>query len=150
MPDISDDRQTATTYPRTEVYQEWSDHADDLDMSVSNYIRAMVEAGRKQIDFSVERDGKAAELRTQRNNLKRELDDARQRIEYLENRLYRGERGAILDILDEDETTPFGLIVQRIIDDAPARVARALEEMDGEEIVIEDGEYRLSEGLLDE
>jgi hypothetical protein len=150
MPDISDSRQTATAYPQTETYAEWSDHADELDMSVSRYILAMVEVGRKEIDLSIDHDDETVELRTQRNDLKRELDDARRRIEYLEKRLYRGERGAILDVLEEEQTVPFGVIVQRIIDDAPTRVARALDEMDGDEIVVEDGEYRLTEGAPDE
>lgn len=150
MPDISSNRQTATAYPRTETYERWTDHADQLEMSISRYILAMVELGRKEIDLSVKQDDEAAELRTQRNNLKRELDDARQRIEYLEQRLYRGERGAILDVLEDEEVAPFAVLVQRIIDDAPARVARALDEMDGDEVVISDGEYRLSEGATGE
>jgi hypothetical protein len=106
----------------------------------------MVEVGRKQIDLSIDKDQEAVELRAQRNDLKSELDEARRRIEYLEQRLYRGERGAILDILEEEQVAPFGVIVQRIIDDAPTRVARALDEMDGDEIVVKDGEYRLAEG----
>lgn len=150
MPDISDNRQTATAYPQSETYEEWTDHADELEMSISRFILAMVEVGRKQIDLSVSHDDDTVELRTQRNDLKRELDDARRRIEYLEKRLYRGERGAILDVLEEEQTVPFGVIVQRIIDDAPTRVARALDEMDGDEIVVDDGEYRLAEGAPDE
>jgi hypothetical protein len=73
MPDISDSRQTATAYPQTETYAEWSDHADELDMSVSRYILAMVEVGRKEIDLSIDHDDETVELRTQRNDLKREL-----------------------------------------------------------------------------
>jgi hypothetical protein len=149
MPEISDNREVATAYPLSETYTEWLQHADELDMSVSRYILSMVEAGRKRIDISVAREGGEIELRTQRNDLKRELDDARHRIEYLEKRLYQGERGAILEILEEEGTASFEVIVQRIIDDAPARVARTIDEMDGEEIVVEDGEYRLSEARND-
>lgn len=48
MPETADDTQMAATYPSHEMYESWCTHADDLDVSVSQFIIEMVEAGRKQ------------------------------------------------------------------------------------------------------
>ena len=51
MPDITDEKAVATTYPPESLYNSWSDHADTLDLAISQYIIRMVEAGRKQVDL---------------------------------------------------------------------------------------------------
>lgn len=40
-------RQNAITYVSSGQKDEWADHADDLDMSLSEFIRTMVQAGRR-------------------------------------------------------------------------------------------------------
>ena len=41
------DRQSVKTYVPTEQKEIWRDHADDLDMSLSEFVRTMVQAGRR-------------------------------------------------------------------------------------------------------
>lgn len=48
----SDDTKRISTYVPTEQKSEWEDHADDLDMTQSEYIRTMVQAGRR--NFTIE------------------------------------------------------------------------------------------------
>jgi hypothetical protein len=51
MPDISQNKSVATTYPPEQLYESWREHADSLDLAISQYIIRMVEAGRKQVDL---------------------------------------------------------------------------------------------------
>ena len=51
MPDISQNKSVATTYPPEQLYESWSEDADLLDLAISQYIIRMVEAGRKQVDL---------------------------------------------------------------------------------------------------
>ena len=41
------DRQSVKTYVPTEQKEVWRDHADELDMSLSEFVRTMVQAGRR-------------------------------------------------------------------------------------------------------
>ena len=41
------DRQSVKTYVPTEQKDLWRDHAEKLDMSLSEFVRTMVQAGRK-------------------------------------------------------------------------------------------------------
>jgi len=51
MPDITEEKTVATTYPPESLYNSWREHADSLDLAISQYIIRMVEAGRKQVDL---------------------------------------------------------------------------------------------------
>ena len=44
---MGDDRQSVKTYVPTEQKEVWRDHADELDMSLSEFVRTMVQAGRR-------------------------------------------------------------------------------------------------------
>jgi len=41
------DRQSVKTYVPTEQKEVWRDHADELGMSLSEFVRTMVQAGRR-------------------------------------------------------------------------------------------------------
>ncbi|SFR49851.1 DUF5805 domain-containing protein [Halorubrum sodomense] len=41
------DRQSVKTYVPTEQKDVWRNHADELDMSLSEFVRTMVQAGRR-------------------------------------------------------------------------------------------------------
>lgn len=51
---IPDERTVVKTYVPTYQKDEWADHADDLGMSQSEYVRTMVQAGRR--GFTTERE----------------------------------------------------------------------------------------------
>ena len=143
MTELGDDTQAAMCYPSGQQYQQWKKWADERGYnSVSRFMIDMIEAGSKQIDFSVEYDDEPRELRRQRNDLKQDLDEARRRIDRPESQLYQGERQAIVDFLEErTEGATFGEIVQHLVDDAPARVAGQLDRMEGEDVLIEGSKY---------
>lgn len=49
---MTEDRAAVTTYVPTEQKDIWEADADDLDMSLSEFVRSMVQAGRS--DFALE------------------------------------------------------------------------------------------------
>lgn len=147
MTELGDDTQAAMCYPSSQQYEQWKDRAEERGYnSVSRFMIDMVEAGSKQMDLSVEYDEEPRELRRQRNDLKEELNGARRRIEELEEQLYRGEREAIIEFLEgRSEGTTFGEIVQHLVDDAPARAAEQLDQMEGSDVVMKDSLYKLAD-----
>lgn len=135
---------TAKTYPTEEQYEDWKDEADEFDMSVSEYIASMVEAGRKKFEPTTEADEEAAELRRQRNDLKRELEHARERNSRLEDRLHHGERAVIERYVSENPGATWAEIVQEVGDELPERVTDHLDTMEGQSLTRDgDGYYPL-------
>jgi len=140
---MSDSRETrsAWVYPTTQQYEQWEARADELDMSVSAFIKSMTEAGMKKFDATVKPDETNRELREQRNDLKAELDRARERIDELEERLMDDERASIEDHVEENPGASFQNIVTHVRDTAPERVNRHLDAMEGETLSVVNGHY---------
>jgi len=135
------DSRHAATYPSEAQYQRWQDRADDLGMSMSEFMEAMVEAGMKKFDATVEPDETNQELREQRNELKGELDRARGRIQELEDAVYHGERRTIKRYVEDNPGATYDDIIQHVIDTVPQRVTTHLDDLEGDELRQEDGGY---------
>jgi ElaB/YqjD/DUF883 family membrane-anchored ribosome-binding protein len=140
------DKQPAMAYPTPEQYETWKAEANEMDMSVSEWMQAMIEAGRKKFDATVEPDESAQELREQRNDLKEQLDLARDRIEELESIVHHGEQEAIREYIEDNPGATFGEITQHVIDTVPERVNRHLDELEGTAVYVEDEAYHPLEG----
>ncbi|WP_435095216.1 DUF5805 domain-containing protein [Halorubrum sp. N11] len=56
---MSDDRRSVKTYVPEDQKEIWQDHADELGMSQSEFIRTMVQAGRR--GFSIDEPDNRAE-----------------------------------------------------------------------------------------
>lgn len=145
MTDVGDDTQPAMCYPKSQQYEEWSARAEQRGYnSLSRFMIDMIEAGSKEIDVSVALDEDSAELRRQRNDLRKQLTEARERIATLEDQLYGAERTEIISFIQKQEDgATFGQILQHIIDDAPTRVAQHLDEMEGQKITRTDDQYQI-------
>jgi len=127
MPGNSSETQATMTYPTTEQHARWKREADAMDMSLSEFIQAMTEAGLKKFDVDVEPDESLSEVRRQRNDLKRELDRSRNRITKLEEQLQTRERQRIKSFVAENPGVELSDIIQDLIettsDRAPHQVA---------------------------
>lgn len=135
------------TYPTEEQYERWKDRAEEMDMSVSEFMQSMIEAGMKKFDATVvEPDETYLELREERNDLKDELEEAHERIDKLERQLYGGERRAVLEYVNENPGATYGEIQQHVIDTVPSRVSQVLDMLDGDAIRVEGDEYYPIEG----
>lgn len=138
---MSDDSHPTMTYPTKDQHSRWKQEAEDMDMCMSEFVECMVEAGMKKFDVDVDPDESTQELRRHRNDLRRQLGSARDRIDRLEDELYHGERGAIQEYIHENPGATYDEIIQHVIDTVPTRVTRLLDELEGEEIRVEDGVY---------
>jgi predicted nuclease with TOPRIM domain len=137
------------TYPTTEQYERWKDRADTFDMSVSEFMQAMVEAGLKKFDATVDPDETNQELREQRNDLKDELDRTRARIRTLEDRLHDDERNTVHQYVENNPGATYDEIIQHVIDTVPGRVSDHLDELEGESLRADDGAYYATDDASD-
>jgi len=147
---MSSDSQMAATYVPPTQYDRWKDRADDLDMSVSEFIKGMVEAGNKKFEATVEPDEEARELREQRNYYKSELERMQSRLSKLEDRLDRGERSEIVDFVEENPGVSVAEIYQQLLETLQERTNETLEELEGDKIELHDDACYLIEDAPEE
>lgn len=88
MPGHSSETQPTMTYPSKQQHARWKQEAESMDMSLSEFVQAMTEAGLKKFDADITSDESARALRQQRNELKRELDRTRDRVRELEAQVH--------------------------------------------------------------
>lgn len=144
MPEVGPDKQTAVTYPPDSLYQSWADHAKELDMSVSQFIISMVEAGRKQIQLDDAATSSVHDLRQQRDDLREELKRERKRVRELERQLHRSATTEIDSFVSNNPGATTPEIMQHVADTVPGRVASYLDLLEGDTLEQrEDGYYLL-------
>jgi len=129
------------TYPTDQQLARWQERADKRDMSLSEWVSCMVEAGQKKFDIEVTPDETSSELRDQRNQLRRELDHARKRVSELEQQLYNDERHEIIDFVQQNPGVDEAAIHQHVIETASDRIPDQLDALEGRKLVRQDGSY---------
>ena len=132
MPEISSDKTTAVTYPPEPLYEQWSDHADTLDMSISQYLIRMVEAGRRNISMDEASTESISGLLQQKADLEREIQRKEERIQDLERQLQHSSRSKILSHINDNPGACTPEIIQKMADTVPGRVASHLDALEGE------------------
>lgn len=141
MPDISSEKATAVCYPPDELYKEWQQHATSLDISVSQYLIRMVEAGRKQVDFEDVAQQSVQELHSQYTDLQQELARQRQRNEKLEQQLHHTVQGEIIEFVKQNPGATTAEIIQNVADTVPGRVASHLDILEGDTLEARNNGY---------
>jgi ElaB/YqjD/DUF883 family membrane-anchored ribosome-binding protein len=143
------DYKQAAAYPSEEQYERWEGQCEELGMrSMSEFMEAMVEAGLKKFDTSgVEPDETNRELRQQRNELKQELDRARDRIGDLEEAVYNSERRDIKEYVAAHPGATYDEIINQLVETVPGRVTTHLEEMEGDDLQVDDEQYYLRDEI---
>jgi hypothetical protein len=146
---MTDTNQVAT-YPSDEQMERWQSRREELGFrSRSAFVEAMIEAGLKKFDSPTSTDAdKVRLLREQRNDLRDELERARERIQELEEALYRDEQQEILEYIDTNPGASYEEIVQHVINTVPGRVTEHLEELEGRKLrQTGDGYHLATDGL---
>jgi hypothetical protein len=141
MPDIGDDKATATTYPPKSIYQGWCEEAETRSIPTSQYIIRMVEAARKDVSLDEAVSDSVQELRQQRQDLQNELDQQRRRVQKLEEQLHHSEQVDVLEYIEANPGVTVSEIIQHIADTVPSRVAGHLDLLQGESIERREGGY---------
>lgn len=135
-------------YAGPEQAAAWADEATGLDMGTSEYIRAMVEAGRKKFDFDgyldpdPNVDVTEAQLREQRDRARRLADEAEARVRRLEDDLDGTDRAATLNYILERPGVDYESILTHVQATAAERLTAHLDRMEGDEVRVthDDGE----------
>lgn len=128
------DKVPVTVYISEEQRDDWREEADAMDMSQSEFVGSMTNAGRKKFDIDVEPDETDSELREARDYYRREMEKERREKERLEEQLHGGERQAITNFIEANPGVSYQEIVEHVVDTAPGRVSDHLEEMNGQSI----------------
>lgn len=143
---MSGDRHQTTTYPTEAQYEQWEAEAEEMDMGMSEWVKAMVEAGRKKFSAaSVTPDETNRELRQQRNDLRDELTRARERLNELEEAAYGSEAEAIIDFVERNPGATFSEIADHLMVTVPERAQEHVDDMEGETLRVEDGRHYLAD-----
>lgn len=112
------ERVSVQTYVSADQRERWREEADDLDMSQAEYVRSMVQAGRRSFD-----------LRTGGDSLRTDSDsaadapsqDATPGVEGLEDR--------ILEILRTEEFADWDDLVDGVTHGIEERIEKSLQDM---------------------
>lgn len=129
---MSSDSQHVATYPTTDQYERWKARADELDVSCSQFIQDMIEAGMKAdrgFETSIDPDESVHQLRRQRNELKEELYRARERIEELEEQAFYAERREVHQYVEENPGATTEEIIEHLRATVPDRLVRYLDDV---------------------
>ena len=110
------DRVSVQTYVPAAQRDRWREEADKLDMSQAEYVRTMVQAGRRGFDLEAGGTGRPTD--------EPGSPDTAPRGDGLKDR--------ILDVLDESGVTDWETLLSAVTDDFEARLEGALQELRGE------------------
>ena len=146
MPELSNNTTSAHAYPTNDLYESWQEHAERLDMSTSQYIIRMVEAGRKNISMDDGSSGTLRELLQQRATLNRHVERQRDRIDDLERQLNQTSQSEIASFVAENPGVHTPVIIQHVADTVPGRVASHLDALEGDLIERRNDGYHPIEG----
>ena len=107
MSESDTERKVVKTYVPAHQKERWREHADELEMSQSEFVRLMIQAGRRDFDLGSE----AAEADT---------EDETPRVDDLEDRVF--------DVLD-DGYCSWDELVEALTDDIEERLENTLQRL---------------------
>lgn len=137
---------TAAHVPKS-LREEWDKEIEEMGTSNSEFIKMMVEAGRKKFDRQVEPDKTRAELRKELGSVLSELDEKNEEVQSLRRQLKESERGTIIEYVESNPGADFGDIRQHLLATMGGRMTALITEMEGSELrVDDDGRYYAGTG----
>lgn len=110
-------RVSVQTYVSADQRERWRREAEKMDMSQAEYVRSMVQAGRRGFEFSSE-DGE------RRNPAEPGFEDETAGVDGLKHR--------VLDVLRTTEFAGWDTLLAGVTDDIEERLEGALEELQAE------------------
>lgn len=129
-------RTAVKTYVPAYQKEEWQRHADRLDMSRSEFVRTMVQVGRR--DFSVPAGGTIEETTSEGTTATGTTDEADDASDELEER--------VVAVLDDGDPRSWEELLAAVTADVEDRLEEALQRLQADNRVQysgRDGGYRL-------
>ena len=115
--DVDTSRARIQTYVPAYQRSEWQDHAEELDMSLSEFVRSMVQAGRRGFNGG---GGSAGENQAEKSGADPN-SDADPRGKRLEDR--------VLSIIDDSACYDWDELLDAVTEDVEAQLEEALDEL---------------------
>lgn len=122
---VDTSRAVVQTYVPKYQREEWDDHADDLGMSRSEFVRSMVQAGRR--GFGAETEGEPSSSAEESSGSDGGLSDDEQL------------RERIVDVIEREEVLSWDELVAAVAGDVETRIERTLGELQERGIVRHSG-----------
>ena len=124
------ERVSVQTYVSAEQRERWRAEADELDMSQAEYVRSMVQAGRRSFSLSTDDRSLSSEAS---NPVEGGSPDATPGGE--------GLKGRVLDVLRAEEFADWDELVAGVTDDIEQRLDEALEELQADDRIRYSGRH---------
>lgn len=131
-----------SAYTTEDEKERWEERAEELDMNFSEFVCSMIRAGTKKFEVELSPDRTNAELREQRDDLRQELQRARERIGDLEQALHTTERDAVRRFIRKEDQPTEDDVAQYLSETAPDRVEPHIDQLKMS------GEVREIDGVL--
>lgn len=112
------ERVSVQTYVSANQREVWRMEADELDMSQAEYVRLMVQAGRRSFDLVTEEANQGGDPR---EDDRTDSTDATPGVDALEAR--------VLDVLQEESYADWDALLAGVTDDIEARLEETLERL---------------------
>lgn len=116
------DRVSVQTYVPADQRAVWREEADEMDMSQAEYVRSMVQAGRRSFGFESSAAGSSADSGDG-------VEPGSPHVDPRDN----GLKDRVLDVLDEEGVADWDELRAGVTDDIDDRLEGALEELQAED-----------------
>ncbi|MFT4883524.1 MAG: hypothetical protein ACI8U4_001031 [Natronomonas sp.] len=123
------ERVSVQTYVSSSQRELWREEADDLDMSQAEYVRTMIQAGRRSFDL----DSGSSLNTNPRNPDQPDSDHPTPGVDGLKDR--------ILDVLRSEEFADWDTLLAGVTDDIEDRLEETLDELQSEDRVRYSGRH---------
>ena len=130
--DEDTERKTVMTYVPAYQKERWSEHAEAMGMSQSEFVRTMVQAGRRDFEIPSTTGRDAEETGTEPTD--EGPNPGGQTAE-------KGFRNRILDVLDEAEYQSWDDLLAALTDDIESRLDETLQELQASDLVRYSGRH---------
>lgn len=124
------ERVSVQTYVAADQRETWREEADELDMSQAEYVRSMVQAGRRRFELPTDGDPSST---GSNNTVDGGSPDATPGGEGLKDR--------VLEVLRTEEFADWDELVAGVTDDIEERLDEVLEELQSEDRVRYSGRH---------
>lgn len=126
----SGDRVSVQTYVTPTQRDRWKREAEELDMSQAEYVRSMVQAGRRSFDLNTAEEDlpttPSKPVETQSSNATPRVDDLNKQI---------------LDVLEASQFADWDALLAGVTDDIEERLEEALDELQSEDRIRYSGRH---------
>lgn len=142
---MSENIQPTMCYPSVDEYEYWKKQADEMDITVNEWILTMVQLGDTKLKKGHEPPNASENIHRRIRCLRTELRNTELTLDRIDKKLRSVERHEIISFIDNNPGAEADEIVEYIKKSTPSRVNTHLEMLTFEELTRKDGGFFVSE-----